>query len=118
MEKPLETKVEVFHRGTSLKTFEPGYPTTWDVDLPHGEQKSFQVVLARVRWVEFILAEKDTDKPIVGASIHAKLPGGVKAMATTDDVGSARITYSQDGKVEIERIELRAPGSVVKVETR
>lgn len=116
--KPLETKVEVSARGQVLATFEPGYTLGWDVDLVPGDAKSFQVKLATVRTVEFILAEAGTDKPIANATLYCKLPGGGKATVVTDQVGSARVTYGQDGKVEIERIEHRDPSSVLKVETR
>jgi hypothetical protein len=116
--KPLDTKVEVQQRGVSLNTFEPGYPITWTAELPYGDNQAFTVLLAKVRWIEFILAEEGTDKPIANARIFAKLPGGQKTIATTNELGNARITYAQDGKVEIEKIELRDPGSITKEETR
>ena len=115
---PLETRAEVFSRGASLHVFEPGYTISWYADLPYGESKSFQVVVARVRSVDFILAEEGTDKPIEGARLHANLPGGGKLVVVTDRLGNARVTFARDGKVEIERIEVAQPGSVLKVETR
>jgi hypothetical protein len=115
---PLETKVEVFAHGASLHVFEPGYALTWEVDLAYGDAKSFQVTVARVRTVEFVLAEDGTDRPIEGARIYAKLPGGGKSTVVTDQTGTARVTFAQDGKVEIERIEVEQPGSVLKVKTR
>ena len=116
--KPLESKVEVFHRDVSLHAFEPGYTVSWEAPLPHGESLTYKVVVAKVRAVEFILADEGTDRPIEGARLYAKLPGGAKAIGVTDNLGCARITFSQDGKVEIERIEMRDDGSVVKMETR
>jgi hypothetical protein len=116
--KPLDTKVEVQQKGVSLNTFEPGYPITWTAELPYGDNQAFTVLLAKVRWIEFILAEEGTDKPIANAWIYAKLPGSVRAQAKTNDLGNARFTYAQDGKVEIEKIELKDPGSITKEETR
>jgi hypothetical protein len=118
VDKPLETKVELYQSDVCLKSFEPGYPITWSAELPYGDNQTFVVLLAKVRWIEFVLAEEGTDKPIANAILYAKLPGGKKAQATTNDVGSARFTYAQDGKVEIEKIEMRDPGSVTKEETR
>jgi hypothetical protein len=117
-DKPLETLAELFHRNVSQKVFDPGYSISWDVDLPYGDSKTYTVVLAKVRSVEFILAEHGTDKPIAGAKLHAKLPGGGTSVVTTNEVGSARVTFGQDGKVEILKIEAPDSGSITKVETR
>lgn len=118
LDKPLETKAELFHRSASQKVYEPGYTVSWEVEMPYGEDKSFLVLLTRVHWIEFILVEKDTDKPVVGATLHAKLPGGGKAVVTTNETGNARITFAQEGQVKIERVELRDLWKLVKVETR
>lgn len=114
---PLETKTEVMFMGASHKIFEPGHAVSWDLDLPYGQSRSFKVLLSKVRSIEFILAEEGTDKPIPGAKLHAKLPGGGKLIVETNQVGNARVTYGMDGKVEIERIELPHPGHLVEMKT-
>jgi len=116
--KPLESIIEVFFNGVLLKKFDPGHVSSWEVPLRPGETRSYEVRVAQIRWVEFILAEEGTDKPIAGAKIFAKVPGGGQVQVETNQTGNARVTYSQDGKVEIEKIEMREPGKVMKVETR
>lgn len=116
--KPLETKVELYTRGANIGSAEAGHPAEWPLQLVPGEVRVIQAVLTRVRTVEFILVEDGTDKPIVGATLHAKLPGGGISVAVTDQTGCARVSYTKDGKVEIERIEYAEPGSILKVETR
>ena len=50
--------------------------------------------------------EQDKEHPLKGAKVYAKLPNLENAIIETDDKGIAKVEYSVEGDIEVEKIEI------------
>jgi hypothetical protein len=104
--KPQESIVEVFYRGKLKGNFEAGADVSFPIRLERGDvDKELRVHVTPYQWVELEFVDsKDTSKPIKGLGACVIFPDGTKKVKNSRSNGVAKIEYSQEGNLQIERV--------------